>query len=165
MPIAGRVDDHMEFTRFFGRGVISKILRGTNFNIEEFNDLNNSRLLEWVEDQKETFTHVSRTLLNTIRALHQMKSDKSVSKTFVECLDKLFEFAKNDSMVRIPLLIFKSKLESLSSINKEQVIKEVNELLFNLKNEIQLIVNELNKVGMDEEIAELQKTALGESNA
>ena len=165
MPIAGEVDDHMEFTRFFGRGIISKILKETDFKIEQFNDLNNSRLIDWVDEQKEVFTHVSRTLLNTIRALHQMKADKSVSKTFVECLDKLFELTKNDSMVRIPLLIFKSKLESLSSLNKEQGIKEVNELLFNLKNEIQLIVNELNKVGMDEEIAELQRTGLGESNA
>jgi ADP-heptose:LPS heptosyltransferase len=164
MPIAGSINDQSEYTRFFTRGIVSQMLTGISFDITAFNDLDNPNLNQWVEDQKQSFTNISRTLLNTIRALHQMKTDQVNTNTFVECLDILFDHSKEETLARIPLLIFKSRLESLSSINKDQGVKEVNELLFTLKNDIQLIINELNKVGMDEEIAELQRTATGETN-
>lgn len=143
IPVAGDVDYQMEYTRFFSRIYTYKMINEGKVTDHPFNQSDNPEMSSWVSEQKNIITVVSKQLLNTIRSLHQMNHDTKSAHFFVDCLDGLLEYCQQDTLIRIPLLMFKAKLNSLTSETKEQNIKEVNTLLFELKNNIQFVNTEL----------------------
>ena len=95
----------------------------------------------------ENLTQVMKDLLGALRTLLQSQENRKSSKDFVMNLGKLISHSENSSLVQIPLLMFKAKIESITAKTFEENTKEVEVLLYELKSDIQKILKSIRQLG------------------
>jgi hypothetical protein len=88
-----------------------------------------------------------KDLLGTLRSLLQGQENKKASRDFVNNLSKLIAHSDDDSIVQIPVTMFKTKIESINAKTFEENTKEVELLLYNLKSDIQKVLHCIKKLG------------------
>ena len=141
-PIAGTVNTKIEIQRLMSRQLISTWFE-QNSDMRIYQDVCNLDLntaTEWTHSEKAIVTNVMKDILGTLRSLLQSSENKKSSRDFVMNLGKLISHIQSDSLVQIPVSMFKSKIESINVKTFEENTKEVEVLLYELKSDMQKIL-------------------------
>jgi ADP-heptose:LPS heptosyltransferase len=141
-PVAGTINTKIEIHRLMSRQLISTMFdQGSNTSL--YQDVCSIDLIsasQWIGAEKNAVTEVMKDLLGTLRALLQTTENNKSPKDFVMNLGKLISHIDSDSLVQIPVSMFKTKIESVNSRSPEENLKEVEVLLYELKNDMQKIL-------------------------
>lgn len=141
-PIAGTVNTKIEIHRLMSRQLISTWFE-QNSDMHIYRDVCNLDLhaaTEWTNTEKSVVTNVMKDILGTLRSLLQSSENKKSSKDFVMNLGKLISHIQSESLVQIPVSMFKSKIEAINVKTFEENTKEVEMLLYELKSDMQKIL-------------------------
>ncbi|MCR9205590.1 MAG: hypothetical protein NXH75_13485 [Halobacteriovoraceae bacterium] len=139
-PIAGSFDSGFEVKRALGRATIQKVVSGImDENMIEMvlTGLDRKEVQAAIEEEKTGVSIVTKDLLSTLRGLIQTQENNHKVSSFVENLEKLLSRCFEAKLAAIPTLIFRAKIESLISSSMEENFKEVEGLLYNLKDDLQ----------------------------
>ena len=145
-PIAGTVNTKIEIHRLMSRQLISTWFEQES-DMRIYQDVCNLDLntaTEWTNSEKSVVTSVMKDILGTLRSLLQSAENKKSSKDFVMNLGKLISHVESESLVQIPVSMFKSKIEAINVKTFEENAKEVEVLLYELKSDMQKILQCLN---------------------
>jgi ADP-heptose:LPS heptosyltransferase len=140
---AGTVDAHTEIHRLMSRQLVNLLYEQTE-SPEIYSDVTNfgaPTVSNWSKNESCNITAVMKDLLGTLRTLLQSQENKNSSKDFVFNLGKLISHSENNTLVQIPLMMFKAKIESITAKTFEQNAKEVEMLLYELKTDIQKVIS------------------------
>ncbi len=140
--VAGTVDAQTEIHRLMLRQLINVVYdQSEAMNIyEDITDFGIAGASNWSAKEKTNVTNVMKDLLGTLRSLLQSLENRKSSRDFVMNLGKLIAHADNSSLVQIPVMMFKTKIESINAKTFEENAKEVEVLLYELKSDIQKIL-------------------------
>ena len=145
-PIAGTVNTKIEIHRLMSRQLISSWFEQES-EMKIYQDVCNLDLntaTEWTNSEKSVVTNVMKDILGTLRSLLQSAENKKSSRDFVMNLGKLISHIESESLVQIPVSMFKSKIEAINVKTFEENAKEVEVLLYELKSDMQKILQCLN---------------------
>lgn len=141
-PIAGAVNTPIEIHRLMTRQLLNTLFdpeNAENFYTDAI-ALDLASAHQWATTEKAIVTNVMKDLLGTLRSLLQCTENRKSSREFVINLGKLISHPDQNSMVQIPVSMFKSKLEHLKAKTFEENTKEVEILLYELKSDMQKIL-------------------------
>ncbi len=141
--VAGTVDAQTEIHRLMSRQLIN-ILYDHNESMEIYDDITDFGMVAgstWSAKEKSNVTNVMRDLLGTLRSLLQSMENKKGSRDFVMNLGKLIAYTETNSLVQIPVAMFKTKIESIKAKTFDDNAKEVEVLLYDLKSDIQKVLH------------------------
>jgi ADP-heptose:LPS heptosyltransferase len=141
-PVAGTVNTKIEIHRLMSRQLINSWFE-KNSDIHIYQDVCNldlSAATEWTNAEKTVVTNVMKDILGTLRSLLQSAENKKSSKDFVTNLGKLISHIDSESLVQIPVSMFKSKIEAINVKSFEENSKEVEMLLYEMKSDMQKIL-------------------------
>lgn len=100
---------------------------------EELKDFSNSLKVE--------LTHTVKFLLAALRSLKGVRNSQSNVNSFIGHLDQLIQAGAQDSIVGSIVRIFEGDIENINATDINQNMKEIEERLFELKSNLQLITN------------------------
>jgi ADP-heptose:LPS heptosyltransferase len=141
-PVAGTVNTKIEIHRLMSRQLISSWFE-QNSDMHIYQDVCNLDLnaaTAWVNSEKSVVTNVMKDILGTLRSLLQSAENKKSSRDFVINLGKLIAHIDSESLVQIPVSMFKSKIEAINVKSFEENSKEVEVLLYEMKSDMQKIL-------------------------
>jgi ADP-heptose:LPS heptosyltransferase len=141
-PVAGTINTQIEIHRLMSRQLINTMFE-QNPDARIYQDVCNLDLkmaTDWVNLEKSVVTNVMKDILGTLRSLLQSAENRKSSRDFVMNLGKLISHIESESLVQIPVSMFKSKMESINSKTFEENTKEVEVLLYELKSDMQKIL-------------------------
>lgn len=98
---------------------------------------------------KDELTDTVKILLAALRSLKGVRQSKSNLQKFIGYLDTLIVRAKSDSMTSGALAIFEGEIENINSTETEDNIKAIEQNLFGLKNNLQMLANILTEIVTD----------------
>ena len=141
-PIAGTIDTQIEIHRLMSRQLINTMFeQNPDSNIyQDVCNLDLNMASEWTNNEKSIVTNVMKDILGTLRSLLQCAENRKSSRDFVMNLGKLISHIESESLVQIPVSMFKSKIESINVKTFEENAKEVEVLLYELKSDMQKIL-------------------------
>lgn len=140
--VAGSTNAQAEIHRLMSRQLITS-LYDQNDAGEIYNDimaLGHVAATVWCQREKSGLVNMTKDLLGTLRALIQSMENRKNSKDFVLNLGKLIAHSENESIMQIPLMMFKVKIESISAKSFDENAKEVEILLYELKSDMQKVL-------------------------
>lgn len=140
MPVSGPINGVFEAKRVLGRAIIQKIFKGViDENLFElaYGKIDRKDIQAAIEDEKQALSIVTKELLSTLRGLIQTQESKSKAPAFIEALEKLLSRCFDRNLAAIPTLVFRAQIESLNSDSLEANFKEVEALLYKLKDNLQ----------------------------
>jgi ADP-heptose:LPS heptosyltransferase len=146
--VAGTVDSLTEIHRLMSRQLINFIY-DQNESDDIYNDVIDfgiSTATNWSQSEKASVTLVMKDLLGTLRSLLQSLENRKSSRDFINNLSKLMSHAESNTLVQIPVTMFKTKIESINARSFEENAKEVEGLLYELKSDIQKILHCIKKL-------------------
>ncbi|RLA64240.1 MAG: hypothetical protein DRQ88_05165 [Epsilonproteobacteria bacterium] len=97
-------------------------------------------LNEWQLQEKKFLAEVSRIILNSLRLLKQISESEQKINEFVESIDELISLGKSNSLVSIPILLFKYQIDLIPSKTE---LESIEKLIFNLKEGVQIVITVL----------------------
>lgn len=159
MPIAGKFEAKHELKRVAARAFIQKITQGViDENLVEISlkSFNRNDIFTSIEEEKKGISHVTKDLLSTLRSLIQCQENKSKAQAFIENLEKLLSRCFETNLAAIPTLIFRAKVESLTSSTMDENFKEVEATLYELKDNLQsslFVLKRIEEIGADVDAA------------
>ena len=142
LPIGGYFNPHKELTRIIAKDIIYFI---NDTHHEVFfkhlyeNLFHKSEINSWVYQEKKNISIISKVVLSCLRSVYQIKSRKNQSETFIKSLDQLLQFCQQNSIASLPVLLFRTNIESLSLQDHDSNIENIEKELFSLKNNLQKI--------------------------
>ena len=147
-PIAGTINTKIEIHRLMSRQLISKWFeQDSDMHIyQDICNLDLNSATEWINSEKAIVTNVMKDILGTLRSLLQSTENKKSSRDFILNLGKLISHIQGESLAQIPVSIFKSKIESINVKTFEENAKEVEMLLYELKSDMQKILQSLQEL-------------------
>ena len=147
-PVAGTINTSIEIHRLMSRQLINAMFeQDTDALIyRDVCCLDLKTASEWSQLEKVVVTNVMKDILGTLRSLLQCAENRKNSRDFVTNLGKLISHAESESLVQIPTTMFKSKIEGINAKTFEENIKEVEMLLYELKSDMQKILQCLNEL-------------------
>ncbi|MDO9183024.1 MAG: glycosyltransferase family 9 protein [Bacteriovorax sp.] len=140
--VAGSINAQAEIHRLMSRQLINSIYdHGESAEIyTDVIDFGSTSVTSWCKKEKSNLTDVMKDLLGTLRSLLQCQEHRKSSKDFVINLGKLISHSENNSIMQIPVTMFKTKIESINAKTFEENAKEVEVLLYELKSDIQKVL-------------------------
>lgn len=138
--IRGRFSPQFETKRLLSRAIIQKTLLGTiDQSVFEilYNTVSKSEITDLINKEKTNLSILTKELLSTLRGLIQTQENRSKAPMFIESLERLLSKSFDNNLSSLPALTFRAKIESLSSSNLEDNFKEVEGLLYSLKDNVQ----------------------------
>jgi len=138
--ILGDFSPQFEAKRLLSRAVIQKTFLGTiDQSIFEllYSTISKSDISDLINKEKANLSILTKELLSTLRGLIQTQENKSKAPLFIESLERLLSKSFDNNLSSLPALTFRAKIESLSSSNLEDNFKEVEGLLYSLKDNVQ----------------------------
>ncbi len=139
---AGTVDSQTEIHRLMSRQFIN-VAFDQQESVEIYDDVidfGTTAASSWSTLEKSNVTNVMKDLLGTLRSLLQSLENRKSSRDFVLNLGKLISHSDDNSIVQIPVTMFKTKIEGINAKTFEENAKEVELLLYDLKTDIQKIL-------------------------
>jgi len=142
IPIAGTINSFFEINYLIGRHYSSILVTGDKNKIPfesigpQFSSV---ELSHWVGVQKENITHIVKDLLTGLRSLKLAKEDPKNGDQFLEKLNIILDYCDRTEISSIPIRMFRGKIEAIQSETVKENVKEMEELLFSLKNQIQIL--------------------------
>lgn len=140
MPVSGPFDMKFEAKRVMARAIIQKTLKGViDENLIElaYQKIDRREFQAAIEDEKRALSTLTKELLSTLRGLIQTQENKNKAPVFIEALEKLLSRCFDNNLAAIHALQFRAKIESLNSSSMEENFKEVEGLLYELKDNLQ----------------------------
>lgn len=140
--VAGSVNAQAEIQRLMSRQLIN-VVYDHNESAEIYSDITDfgsSAATIWCKNEKSNLTNVMKDLLGTLRSLIQSQENRKNSKDFVLNLGKLISYSESSTIMQIPVMMFKTKIESINAKTFEENAKEVEILLYELKSDIQKVL-------------------------
>lgn len=142
--ISGELDVQNELRYHVSRAYHFELM-GESMNRELLSHIaihsDRTELLNFIDYNKDELTKCVKSLLATLRSLKGLQQSDDNKRNFVQYLDQLLSYANSKSLVNAPILIFAGKIENLQSTSVEFNLKEIESLLFNLKNKLQKLTN------------------------
>lgn len=120
-----------------------------HFNVDDFLIYKVETIQKWIKDQKEDAINLMKDLLDTLKSLINLQRNHNQGLDFAQNLDNIFNCLNNNSLVSIPALIFRAKIENIGKGSMESNMKVVEGLLYEFKTNIQkiiLILDQLSKI-------------------
>ncbi len=150
--VGGDFDAQIEISRMMSRLTVSQLFDGeTEEDLYSYLTHCDAReVTAWIEHEKTNETAVMRDLLGTLRSLLQTQENKKFAKEFVFNLGRLIANCENEFLTAVPTLIFRSKIEALGGNSLSKNIKEIEALIYELKSDIQQILNCIKKLEAQE---------------
>ena len=141
-PVAGTIDTEIEIHRLMSRQLINTMFEQSPDTLiyRDVCNLDLKTATEWTNTEKAVVTNVMKDILGTLRSLLQSVENRKSSRDFVMNLGKLITHVDSESLVQIPVSMFKSKIEAINSKSFEENAKEVEILLYELKSDMQKIL-------------------------
>lgn len=146
--VAGTVDAPTEIHRLMSRQLIN-VVYDQNESNEIYDDVIDFGIVpasNWCASEKNKITNMMKDLLGTLRALTQSIENRKSSRDFVNHLGSLIGHSDNNSLVQIPVTMFKTKIESINAKTFEENAKEVEVLLYELKTDVQKVLHCIKKL-------------------
>jgi ADP-heptose:LPS heptosyltransferase len=142
VPVAGTISPEIELHRTMTRQLINSIFKVSEDSLPytEITNIDSKIASSWANTEKLIVSGVLKDILGTLRSLMQATENRNSSREFVNNLGKLISHVENEAIVQIPVLIFKCKIEAISVGTFEENAKEVEMLLFELKDDMQKIL-------------------------
>jgi len=140
MPISGPFNDAFEIRRLLCRSIVQKTLKGVldeNYITLIANRFEKAKVTKVINEEKEALSGVTKELLSTLRGLIQTQENNSKAPLFIAALEKLLSKCFDNSLSAIPAMMFRAKIESLNSNSMQENFKEVEGLLYELKDNLQ----------------------------
>lgn len=102
-------------------------------------NVKNADLMEYVTTAKEDLTSVTKTLLATLRSLQAAKqSDKNTSR-FIQYLDQLMAFGKEENIAQAPVCMFEAAIENIVFQDPQRNMAAIEGCLYELKSDLQIM--------------------------
>lgn len=141
-PVAGTINTEIEIHRLMARQLINAMFEQNPdaFIYRDVCNLDLKTATDWVNSEKTVVTNVMKDILGTLRSLLQSVESRKSSRDFVMNLGKLIGHVDSESLVQIPVSMFKSKIEAINAKTFEENAKEVEVLLYELKSDMQKIL-------------------------
>jgi ADP-heptose:LPS heptosyltransferase len=96
---------------------------------------------EFTNELKSDLTNTVKFLLAALRSLKGVKNSQSNVNSFIGHLDQLIQAGNQDSIVGSLVRVFEGNIENIQANDINQNMKEIEERLFELKSNLQLITN------------------------
>lgn len=141
-PVSGTINTEIEIHRLMSRQLINAMFE-QNPDVLIYKDVCNLDLktaTEWANSEKTVVTNVMKDILGTLRSLLQSVENRKSSRDFVMNLGRLIAHVDSQSLVQIPVSMFKSKIEAINAKTFEENAKEVEVLIYELKSDMQKIL-------------------------
>lgn len=100
-----------------------------------------SEVLSWCSREKDRSVFATRDLLGTLRSLKQIGDTNKSSRDFIISLEKLLNHSDSDSPLSIAFKLFRTKIENLPGNDFNTNIQNIENLLYDLKDDIQSTLN------------------------
>ncbi|NOT79446.1 MAG: glycosyltransferase family 9 protein [Bacteriovoracaceae bacterium] len=141
-PIAGSIDTSVELQRMASRQLLHQMLDSSSesFTNIDLNKINKNEAQEWINKEKSDVTFVMRDLLGTLRSLLQCAESKKSTREFIASLDKILSNIDKQTLVQIPSILFKTKIEAINAKTFDENTKEIESLLYKLKSDMQKLL-------------------------
>jgi hypothetical protein len=141
-PIAGSINTEIEIHRLMSRQLINSMFEQNPDALiyQDVCNLDSGTATTWSNLEKNVVTNVMKDILGTLRSLLQSVENRKGSRDFVINLGKLISHVDSESLVQIPVSMFKSKIEAINASTFEENTKEVEILLYELKSDMQKIL-------------------------
>ena len=133
------------------RHLIHSILlnKEPQFSLNDFLIYKVETIQKWIKEQKEDAINLMKDLLDTLKSLINLQRSQNQGIEFAQNLDNIFQCINNNSLISIPALIFRAKIENIGKGSMENNMKVVEGLLYEFKTNIQkiiLILDQLSKL-------------------
>ena len=129
-----------EARRVMARAIIQKTSKGVideNLIEAAYQRIDRKEFQGAIEEEKVALATLTKELLSTLRGLIQTQENKNKAPVFIEALEKLLSRCFDNNLAAIHALQFRAKIESLNSSTMEENFKEVEGLLYELKDNLQ----------------------------
>lgn len=138
--LAGDCPTQEEISRIMSRVLLSKIYDGevSNKDYEDIMFFDQSEIKKWIEKQKLALGSTVKDVLGTLRALHMAKENRNKATEFITALDRLLTHCHDQTLVSIPCILFRAKVEAINNTSFQENSKLIEALLFVIKDEIQI---------------------------
>lgn len=140
MPLSGAFNYEYEAKRFLARAIMQKSNGGVideNLIEQLYKRIDRKFIQKAIESEKTALSMLTKELLSTLRGLIQTQENKRKAPVFIEALEKLLSRCFENNLAAIHALQFRAKIESLNSSSMEDNFKEVEGLLYELKDALQ----------------------------
>ena len=155
--VAGSIDAQTEIQRLMTRQLINCLYDNNDSNefFSSIIDFGTAAVATWCKNEKFNLTIVMKDLLGTLRSLLQMQENRKSYKDFVVNLGKLISHSEKETLLQIPTMMFKTKVEQIKSKTSEENAKEIESLLYYLKSDVQKALQSINH--LEDRIASQRK--------
>lgn len=107
---------------------------------------NKEDLSSFVNQSKDELTDTVKILLATLRSLKGVKQSKNSLHSFIGYLDNLIQRSRTQSITRGAIAMFEGNIENINTTSSEENMKAIEQYLFKLKNDLQILTNILTDV-------------------
>ena len=97
-------------------------------------------LQRFVINLKSELTSTVKLLLAALRSIKGVKSSKNNLNSFIVALDNLIQVGKSRSLAGDAVRFFEGKVENIQTTDIDSNIKAIEDKLFELKNELQVMM-------------------------
>jgi ADP-heptose:LPS heptosyltransferase len=108
-----------------------------------------AQLTEFISTLKSELTSTVKILLATLRSLKGVKSSKNNLESFISYLDTLIMSGREDTFIGSLIRNFEGQIENIDSEDIDSNMKMIENHLFELKNNCQLITNIMTEIVTD----------------
>jgi ADP-heptose:LPS heptosyltransferase len=140
MPISGPINESFEIKRLLSRSIVQNTITNSldeNYIEAIANRFDRQLITKVINEEKEALSGLTKELLSTLRGLIQTQENPQKAPLFIAGLEKLLAKCFDNSLSAIPTMIFRAKIESLNSDSMKENFKEVEGLLYELKDNLQ----------------------------
>ncbi len=133
----GFIIPDIELRRIFSRQVLLKISKNSSsekvfeYIVDNFNE---NIIKLWSEKEKKGIIDLTKSILSTLRFLLQSQENENKSSDFIKSLSELLNYCYEKNLSAMLVLIFRGQLEAISSNSKQNNFKEVETIIYKLKN-------------------------------
>ena len=101
--------------------------------------------LELLEQEKESIANATKKILEALRLLHHGPANSDISVGLLKSIAALFDYCSTNSLVSIPMTLFRSKLETMPKQTPRENLNITEKLLYQLKDHLLLLLNHIKK--------------------
>lgn len=146
LPLDGDINQDFELRRVLSRSIIQNIVYENidlSFLLKVTSAFDAKALTDFIYNEKKMLAETSKHLLSALRELIQLQEKPKSSDNFIKALEGLLSHCHQPFLSTIPVLFFRAKLETVQSTTLEENLKEVEKLIYRLKQDIKLALQTL----------------------
>ena len=143
-PVSGPFSEEFELKRFIARATLTSLTEeavDSDLYDHIYSTFSRKQIIKAINREKGHLSELTRDLLSTLRGLIQMQENKQKAPVFVEALERLLTNCFSENLSALAPIFFRAKLEALNATSMNENLKEVEVLLYELKDNLQVCFN------------------------